>query len=326
MSTAVDIDIRTQLLDWRQKLEATIAASEGSAHLAHLLREVNFTLERMSTGSYGVCEACQESIEKERMIADPLARYCLSCLTTDQLAALQRDLDLAWQIQGELLPKQNLHFCSWEVSRHYEAAGPVSGDFCDLVRLDEGDLFFLLGDVSGKGIAASVLMAHLHAIFRSLITLGLPMSELVARTNRVFCEFTISTYFATLVCGRANRFGEVEICNAGHCPSLLVRKEGVTKLEATGLPVGLFCGAEYSIDKVRLEPGDTLFLYTDGLSEARNGADIEYGTERLIRLLGEHHALPSQALVGVCMQDLVTYRAGTPVADDLTIMAIKRVN
>jgi sigma-B regulation protein RsbU (phosphoserine phosphatase) len=326
MNTATDLDLRTQLLDWQRKLETTVAASRTSAHLDHLLQEVNLTLERMETGSYGVCEACQDTMDQEQLIADPLARYCLSCLTTDQLAALQRDLDLAWQIQGELLPKQNVSFCSWEVSRHYEAAGPVSGDFCDVVRLDEGDLFFLLGDVSGKGIAASVLMAHLHAIFRSLVTLGLPMCELVERANRVFCEFTMSTYFATLVCGRANQFGEVEICNAGHCPPLLIRGGEVVKLEATGLPVGLFRYEEYAVAKVQLAPGESLFLYTDGLSEARDISDTEYGTERLTRLLSEHHALPTQSLVGACMEDLVAFRAGTCMTDDLTIMAIKRTS
>jgi phosphoserine phosphatase RsbU/P len=325
MTTATEIDLRTQLLDWRGKLEATIAATETRGHLAHLLQEVNLTLESINTGCYGVCEACQDAINSDQLIADPLARYCLSCLTSSQLEALQRDLDLAWQIQGDLLPKQNFSLCSWEVSRHYEAAGPVSGDFCDLVRLDEGDLFFLIGDVSGKGIAASVLMAHLHAIFRSLVTLGLPMNELVERANRVFCEFTMSTYFATLVCGRANSLGEVEICNAGHCPPLLIKGSEVIKLESTGLPVGLFC-AEYSVTKVKLEPGDGLFLYTDGLSEARDRSDNEYGTDRLAQLLSEHHPLPSQALVSACMEDLVAFRARTPTIDDLTIMAIKRTS
>jgi phosphoserine phosphatase RsbU/P len=325
MATATGTDLRTQLLDWRQKLETSIDGSEDEAPIKHLLGEVNLTLERLGNGSYGVCEACHDVMDTEQLMEDPLARYCLSCLTPVQLNALQRDLELAWQIQGALLPKPDLSLCSWEVGYHYEAAGPVSGDFCDFMNLDGGDLLFLMGDVSGKGIAASVLMAHLHAIFRSLVTLNLPVNELVERANQIFCDFTMSTYFATLVLGRANRFGEVEICNAGHCPPLLVRAEGVTCIDATGLPVGMFCRERYTVEKIQLAPGESLFMYTDGLSEARNRADDEYGTERLSRLISAHHDLASQAMIEACREDLAAFQAGVQKTDDLTIMAIRRL-
>jgi sigma-B regulation protein RsbU (phosphoserine phosphatase) len=323
-TVATDIELRMQLLDWRQKLETTITDSNDGRHLKTLLAEVNLTLNRMDAGVSGICEACDEEISTEQLKTDPLARYCLSCLTPAQMEALQKDLDLAWTIQGGLLPKQNQDFCSWEVGYHYEAFGPVSGDFCDLVTMEDGDLFFLLGDVSGKGIAASVLMAHLHAIFRSLITLNLPVNELVERANRIFCEFTMSTYFATLVCGRANRFGEVWICNAGHCPVLLVRGGEVTKIEATGLPVGLFCREQYDVAQVQLAKDDALFLYTDGLSEARDASGCEYGAQRLFQMMSKHHALQSQSLIHACMEDLTAFQSGTQKTDDLTIMALRR--
>jgi len=94
-------------------------------------------------------------------------------------------------------------------------AGPVSGDYCDLVSSENGDLFLHVRDVRAKGIAASMLMAHLHAIFRSLITLDLPVDQLVERANHVFADATMPAYYATLVCGRARRSGAIEICNAG---------------------------------------------------------------------------------------------------------------
>jgi phosphoserine phosphatase RsbU/P len=325
MSTMMDTDLREQLLDWRHKLETSVEATRDGAHLRHLLDEVNLTLERMGNGSYGVCEVCHEMMDKGQLIGDPLARYCLSCLTPEQMNALQKDLDTAWRIQGALLPKPDLKLCSWEVGYHYEAAGPVSGDFCDFMGRDGGELLFLLGDVSGKGIAASVLMAHLHAIFRSLVTLDLPVNELVAKANHIFCDFTLSTYFATLVFGRANKFGEVEICNAGHCPPLLGRAGEATRIEATGLPVGIFCYEQYQVEKVRLDPGDSLFLYTDGLSEARDRADTEYGIDRLSRLVSDHHGLQSQAMIDACLRDLAAFQSGTPKTDDLTIMSIRRL-
>jgi sigma-B regulation protein RsbU (phosphoserine phosphatase) len=119
--------------------------------------------------------------------------------------------------------------------------------------------------------------------------------------------------------------GEVELCNAGHCPPLLVQAGQVTKLEATGLPLGLFCEGQYSLRTLRLGQGDNLLLYTDGLTEARNVADEEYGEERLSRLVGKYHTPGAQTLVNACLEDLSSFLSGRPLKDDLTVMAIGRM-
>ena len=111
-------------------------------------------------------------------------------------------------------------------------AGPVSGDYCDLVPGSPGHFHFLLGDVSGKGVAAAMLMSHLSAMLRTLITLDLPLSQLMERASRVFCESTLPTHYATLICGRASSSGEIEICNAGHPPPLVVQADGIVRLDA----------------------------------------------------------------------------------------------
>jgi sigma-B regulation protein RsbU (phosphoserine phosphatase) len=170
-----------------------------------------------------------------------------------------------------------------------------------------------------------MLMAHLHAIFRSLITLDLPVSQLVEQANRVFCESTAPEYFATLVCGKASGSGAVEVCNAGHCPPLWVQGDEVTSIEATGLPVGLFCSGQYSVKKMQLAAGDSLLLYTDGLSEARNGSDAEYGIERLSKLVGGCHRFSPRALIAACLGDLAAFQSGTQKTDDLTLVAVRRV-
>ncbi len=327
MAEMSDVALREQLLDRRQRLESVIGGSREHAHLMQLLNDVDSALKRMEAGSYGICEYCHEPIERERLAVDPLLRFCLPHLTPDQQRALEEDLDLASHIQRELLPKQNLNHGGWEVYYHYEAAGPVSGDYCDVVtqETDGGGLFFALGDVSGKGIAASMLMAHLRAIFRMLITGGLPVRQQIERANRVFCESTLSTHFATLVCGRARGSGEVEICNAGHCPPLLVRGGEVTGIEATGLPLGMFCNGQYAVSRFQMSKGDTLLFYTDGLSETVSRSDTEYGAARLSRVVADGHALPPQGLVRACVEDLAAFRSGAPKRDDLTVMAIRRV-
>ncbi len=318
--------LRAQLVDRRQRLEAA-AQRTDAAYLSGLLEEVDSALERMDSGSYGLCEACHEPIESERLLADPLVRFCLGHLTAEQQRALEEDLEMASRIQTGLLPKRNLRHGPWEVCYHYEGLGPVSGDYCDTVTPEAGSgpLFFLVGDVAGKGLAASLLMAHLNAIFRSLITVGLPVSQLMERANRVFCESTMPQHFATLVCGRLAPTGEAELSNAGHCQPLVVRRSGVSAIRHAGLPLGVFSNSEYQPETTRLEPGDTLFLYTDGLSEAVNPSGREYGTARLSPILSRCRETAPGRLIEACLEDLSNFRDGAPKNDDLTVMAIHRV-
>jgi sigma-B regulation protein RsbU (phosphoserine phosphatase) len=241
---------------------------------------------------------------------------------------LEQDLELAGQLQRGLLPETNLCFGGWTVSHHYRPLGLVSGDYCDVVMHGNGstNLFFALGDVSGKGVAASMLMSQLHAIFRTLTAAELPAEALVERASRIFCETTMSTFFATLICGRADSLGGIELCNAGHCPALVGQQGKVTRLEATGVPIGMFCDGRYSTRTVRLAAGETLFLYTDGLSEARCDTDEEYGENRLVEFLVQQSHLPPDALIRACLDDLNAFRSRQPLLDDLTIMAIQRTH
>jgi len=319
-------DLRTELISWRQRLETTVNTSNGEAQLGSLIREVQAAIDSLSKPeSYGVCQVCHDLIGQAGMTADPLARFCLGCLTPQQLEELERDLDRAWLIQGESLPKQNLKFNGWEVAYHYQPAGLVSGDYCDLIATETGDLYFMIGDVSGKGIAASLLMNRLHAIFRSLIGTGLSVSKLVERANGVFAETTIRPYYATLVCGKAEQHGDIEICNAGHLAPLHLHDGKVTPIPATGLPLGMFCGERYESTRVSTSKGDRLLLYTDGLSETRNRNDVEYGKDRLQLILNQFHDSPTALLVKQVLDDAHLFAEGRPVTDDLTVMAIEMV-
>src|ERR1700747_3755918 len=237
--------LNSQLQERKRRLEEAIALAPQKAGLAGLLREVDSALERMDKGSYGLCETCHDPVEQDRLLADPLVRYCLDHLTQPQRAALQRDLDLASQVQRNLLPQKGLRVGCWETSYHFAPVGAVSGDYCDLIQSD-GHLLFLLGDVSGKGVAASMLMAQLHALFRSLTGMSLPLGQLVTHVNRFFCESALAGQYAPWVCGLAKPTGEVEIHNAGHCPAIVVGRGGVFCIEPTGLPLGMFLETEFS--------------------------------------------------------------------------------
>lgn len=314
--------LQNQLDVRKRRLEAAIAEAPQNMGLAGLLREVDAALDRMAGGSYGLCEECHDTVEVDRLLADPLVRYCLDHLTQTERDALQRDLDLAAEVQRKLLPEVGLRASGWETSYHYAPVGPVSGDYCDLIPFD-GQLFFVLGDVSGKGVAASMLMTQLHALFRSLTGMAQPLGQTVTHVNRVFCESALAGQYATLVCGQAKPTGEVEIHNAGHWPAIVVGHGGVLRIESTGLPMGMFHEAAFSATRLQLEPGDTLFLYTDGLSEARNEGD-EYGVDRVTHLVRQQAGRPLSELMAACLNDLRAFTNGSPRLDDLTLLAIRR--
>lgn len=321
MATLEVTFLQNQLEERKRRLESAMALAPQKSGLAGLLRDVDSALARMDKGSYGLCEECHETIERDRLLSDPLVCYCLDHLNASQRAALQRDLDLASEVQRNLLPKTNLRTDGWETHYHYAPLGPVSGDYCDLIPSD-GHLFFVLGDVSGKGVAASMLMTQLHALFRSLTSMGLPLGQMVTQANRVFCESALAGQFATLVCGLAKPDGEVEIHNAGHCPAIVVGQGGVLRVESTGLPLGMFHDFEFSGTRLHMDPGDTLFLYTDGLSEARRDDD-EYGVDRVTHLVRQQATRRPSELISACLDDLRAFSDG-PQLDDLTLLAIQR--
>jgi phosphoserine phosphatase RsbU/P len=320
-ATALPI-FRDQLLDRRRRLESA-AASPAADEVVRLLKEVDEALRRMDVGSFGLCETCHDPIEADRLLADPLTRFCLDHLTPVEQRALEQDLALASRIQRELLPKSETRYDGWGIAYHYEPAGPVSGDYCDLIYGNDGTLYFALGDVAGKGVAAAMLMSHLSALLRTLISVGMPLEALMERASRVFCESTLPTHYATLVCGRASPSGEVEICNAGHPPPLVVREEGITAIDATGLPIGMFSSERFSARAVPLAPGESLLLYSDGLLEAESAGGAEYGLARLAALAASGARLAPSALVGACVRDVIAFR-GPKASDDLTVMAIRK--
>lgn len=319
-------DIRTQLSERRSSLASAVQRMGQSDHLAHLLREVDDALGKLAKGTYGICETCGEAIEGERLAIDPLIRNCLDHLTPSEQRVLEHDLDLAHQVQSALLPKRGAKLGPWSVVYHYEPAGAVSGDYLDIVPLqhDPGSFLFLMGDVTGKGVAAAILMSQLHAIFRSLSRSMLPLGELLNQANRLFCEGTTSRYFATIVCGKVSRGGDIEVTNAGHCSPALLRSDGVHTIAPKALPLGMFCDGQFACTMIQTSPGDKLVLYTDGLVEARNTRDELFGEDRLLSLLERTSRLPAEEILKNCLDELRAFRAGSPKLDDTALMILSR--
>jgi sigma-B regulation protein RsbU (phosphoserine phosphatase) len=319
-------DLRGQLQHRRDALTTTISEVGEAEDLVRLLQEVDGALERVGADDFGRCRMCGEPFDDDELLAQPMKQYCLCSLTAEQQAALGRDLDLAWRVQVSLLPEEVLSHGDWEVHFRYQPAGPISGDYCDVVTngADGGWMYFLVGDVSGKGVAAAYMAAYLSALVRTTLETPLPVADVVERLNRYLNDRTPSSHFITLVCARADAAGQVEICNAGHCPPMIVRRTGVLRVDSSGFPLGIDHGDSYDTYSLNLSTGESLVLYTDGITEARNSSDKMYGANALQGVLGASRAAATVTMADACLRDLESFRSGAPRTDDVTLMVIRR--
>ncbi|HEV8591737.1 MAG TPA: SpoIIE family protein phosphatase [Pyrinomonadaceae bacterium] len=321
-AAVMDSLLHGELVDRLQRLQVATSQNRGNPEFAHLLDEVDAALKRFENRTFGLCETCHDPIEPERLLADPLIRVCLGDLTDRQRNTLENDLELAATIQNGLLPRTDFISDFAHVDFAYLPASIVSGDYVDVIPHD-GEIYFILGDVSGKGMAASLLMSNLHAMFHSMVPLGLPLSELMERANRLFSESTLANQYATLICGKINRNGEVEIANAGHLPPILVTTGEKVAMESAGLPLGLFCESNFAAMGFKLQPNETLLLYTDGVTEANDFDGGEFGVDRLIGSInGSAFGAPSD-LIKNCLMAIDGFRGAAVRNDDLTLLALK---
>ncbi|HSK81641.1 MAG TPA: SpoIIE family protein phosphatase [Thermoanaerobaculia bacterium] len=241
---------------------------------------------------------------------------------------LEEELALARRIQVALLPSKLPEVAGWELHGGNIPSRGVSGDYYEVVeRLDGREIVLMVADVSGKGMAASLLTVSLQALSMGPVEDGLPPDEICARLSRLLYRRTPPEKYATAFLGVLTpETGLLRYTNAGHNPPLVVRAEGtVEELAATGVPLGLLPVAPYTAGEVTLTPGDTLVLYTDGLAEAMDPEGEEYGLERMTAVCLRHRGEPCKQLAAALEEDLAGFVRGVPYADDRTIVMARRL-
>jgi serine phosphatase RsbU (regulator of sigma subunit) len=241
---------------------------------------------------------------------------------------LEEELKLARQIQVALLPSQLPDVEGYELWGGNVPSRGVSGDYFKIEERAEGsELVFVIADVSGKGIAASLLTASLEALAAGPIEVGQDPAEICTKVGRRLYQRTPPAKYATMILGILKRdSGELRYTNGGHNPALVIRANGEhEELKPTGMPVGLMPSAEYTQASVELGPGDLLVLYTDGITEAANPEDDEYGIERLAEVCKTHREASLDDLASAIEQNLDEFAQGVPYADDRTFVLTRRL-
>lgn len=263
------------------------------------------------------------TIDNGRIVRDERIYDSAAVIASLEKARIDRELRTAAEVQRALLAR------SRHVTRFSETVGDsvpsraICGDFFAFVDLPDGDAGILLGDVAGKGPAAALLAAMVQGMFETEAPAGGGPAATVRRINRRLAERNLESRYATMTYGVLSLDGTFVYTNAGHNPPALVSGSAVRRLEVGGPMVGLFEHASFEEERLRLFEGDTLVLYTDGVTEARNRADAEYGEERLIDCVLAARVEPPRAVVDRVFASVRAFSDGAEQSDDITVAATR---
>ena len=320
-------------MDDRFNQAASILNAGVRSLVAAPLLDPNGPLGMMVLGStFTVRQFNEEDMQLLVSLANVAAMRIQNLRLTEEAAErkrLEAEVRLARDIQMALLPQELPDVANYELHGGNLPSRGVSGDLFKVVEREPGgDCFVFLADVSGKGIAASLLTASLEALIAGQIELGASTDDSCALVSRLLFDRTPPEKYATGFLGVLDPgTGDMRYTNAGHNSGLWIRNDGTTRwLEATGMPLGILPGGDYTADVIRLDRGDVLILYTDGITEAENPDEEEFGEERLKDVCVRHRELPLVELAETLESELEAFAKGVPFADDRTFVMVRRLD
>jgi phosphoserine phosphatase RsbU/P len=268
----------------------------------------------------GSTRAALETLATEAAVAIENARLYRE---TMEKARMEQEMRIAAEIQQALLPKAARAGTYFRAAAASLPCRSIGGDFYDYVELNNGSLGFALGDVAGKGPPAALLSAMMQGIFAAQAATSDTPSKTITRVNLALYRRGIESRFVTLMYGVLDPDGQLVYCNAGHNPPLIISKEGVRRLERGGPIVGLFEGASYEEETLRLTPGDWLIIFSDGISEAMSASGEEYGEPRIIECIERNAAMDPSRLIEALFSDVREFARGAAQSDDITAMVLR---
>jgi sigma-B regulation protein RsbU (phosphoserine phosphatase) len=263
---------------------------------------------------YSVGSLAIISLENKRLFKEELEKQ-----------KLEEELELAKEIQKNLLPQALPQFKNFEIAATNISSKQVGGDYYDIIRYDEKSFVIAIADVSGKGVPASLLMANIQAFLKTICRQNMQIENATAIINDLLTENVTDGRFITLFWAMLNdEERSLQYVNAGHNPPLLIRNGKIIKLQKGGMILGVMKSTgPYLTEKINLQPGDTLIMFTDGVTEAMDKNRNEFSDERLEHLAIELHQKPAKEILSSIQSDVQKFTTGAVQSDDITIMIIK---
>jgi serine phosphatase RsbU (regulator of sigma subunit) len=270
----------------------------------------------------------------DKLLLESIARQVSASIENEYLLKqslekerIEKELSVAASIQQQIIPKKLHSIEGYDLSGINIPSREVGGDYFDSIPIGKDKTALIIADVAGKGISAALLVNTLNAALYSYIEFNLPLPELSDKLNKLIYRTSPAdkfiTFFITVL---DHQTGELDVLNAGHNPILLLRNDGtVEELQAGGVGLGMFdFGIPFTGQKTILNPGDKLFLYTDGIPEAMNAAEEEYSDERMINFLKNNSNLSAAEFIRLLVEDVKEYTNGFEQSDDITVLMLKR--
>ena len=248
-----------------------------------------------------------------------------------QLVDIQSDLSVAREIQQAILPRtfelSMPDAACVDIYASMHAAKDVGGDFYDFFPIDDHRIGFTIADVSGKGVPAAIFMAVSRTLIRAIGMQGSKPNDVMTRANELLCKESVNCMFVTVFYAIYNtKTGEVEYCNAGHNSPYLIHANGQVEAlpTSTNCMIGAIEGLDFEPGSLKMEQGDMLVMYTDGVNEAVNNAFEEFGDQRLLDTLKQATGLDCRQTIDGLLDSVKIFTDGAPQSDDITLLSFKR--
>ncbi len=264
--------------------------------------------------------------ELKLVISTIILLYVLMLELKDKLVA-RDELEAGRKIQDALRPDSDPRIPNWDVWLFTRSANQVGGDLVDFMNISDDKFYLALGDVAGKGLPAALFMAKLQATVRALVPDCAGIRDLGIRLNRIFYRDTIASSFSSLIYAELSPGGgSIDILNAGHMPPLKISKNEITELNKGGPALGVMQNAIYKDINITLDKGEMLFIYSDGITEARNQEGLFYGESRLYKTLQSTHHLTAKELGSALLKNVEKFIGQAKPHDDLSMICLKRIS
>jgi len=290
---------------------------------------IDETIAKVDSKTLGKCKVCHGEVDSELLEVDYTACVCIEHLSGEERRHLEAELELAQSVQKMLLPQEIPDIPGLEVAAFSRPAQIVGGDYFDFIDFSNGLHGLAIADVAGHGVSASLHMAGIQALLRALVPQNASPAEVMRQLHKLFIHNIRFETFVTFFLGAFDPATRMfTFCNAGHQPPLVLHKTNGSKESAemllpTGAAIGLVEEAEFKENAVELQAEDLLVLYTDGVTEAVDLQNRQFGRERLVDLSRRINNTPAKEVVQKIRQSLEEFSEGKPLADDTTIVICK---